>query len=76
MIVSTWEPRTTAEPQSNLDELGGVPGVAGHHRGVVEAREEPGQTVQHVGDSLYEALQDTVVVAIGSEHLQLFLRRK
>ena len=63
-------------PLHLLDELGGVPGVAGHHRGVVEAREEPGQTVQHGDDTLYEALQDAVVVAVGREELQFCLRGK
>ena len=59
-----------------LDELGGVPGVAGHRLAVVEPREEPGQTVEHVGDSLYETLQHAVVVAVGREQVQLSLGRE
>ena len=75
--MSTLESRTTAEPQSNLDELGGVPGVAGHQPlGVVEPGQEPGQAVETGGDGLYEALQHTVVVAVGLEQLQLFLGGK
>ena len=59
-----------------LDELVGVPGITGNQLGVVEPREEPGQTVEHVGTSLYEALQHTVVVAVGCEQLQLSLGGK
>ena len=59
-----------------LDKHGVGPGVTGHHLGVVESWQEPGQTVEHGCDSPYEALQDTVVVAVGGEQLQLGLRRK
>ena len=59
-----------------LDEPGVVPGVAGQHPGVVEPGQEPGQAAQQGGGSLYEALQDTVVEAVGTEQLQFPLGRK